>query len=216
MMDVGLDPRVWPGVLILIGLILVSRFLRSRIFSILLVVLLLCHVAFFRDFAPKVPVGNSVISPASGKVTQIDSVREDRFLKEEVWRIHIFLAVWNVHVTRSPMDGTVVYQEHELGKHINALLPEASLYNESNWIGIQQNRRQALIRQMTGAIARRIFSDVSKGDVVGRGEKLGIICYGSGVELFIPKSMFNPTIRVGQRVKVGETVLGEWTEAVKS
>lgn len=211
MMGLGLDPRVWPGVVVILGLMVVAKFLRSRALFILLGVLLIAHAAFFRDMDPKVPGGDSVLSPGSGKVVAIDTVQEDRFLKEESWRIRIFLAVWNVHVTRSPMDGNIVYQLHVLGQHINALLASASQYNESNWIGIQKNDRRALVRQMTGAIARRVFSDVKEGNAVARGQKLGIICYGSSVELFLPKKVFRPTVRIGQRVKTGETVVGEWT-----
>lgn len=208
-----LDPRVWPGVLILIALILVARFLRSRVLFGVILGLLVFHIAFFRDISPKVPPGDHVLSPANGRVTLIDKVREERFLKEEAWRVRIFLAIWNVHVTRSPMNGTVVYQQHELGKHSNALLESAFQHNESNWIGIQNGGRTALVRQVTGAIARRIFSDVSVGEAVNRGGKLGIICYGSGVELLIPVRLFKPSVKVGQTVDVGETVLGEWAGA---
>jgi phosphatidylserine decarboxylase len=110
------------------------------------------------------------------------------------------------------MSGAIVYQRHEMGEHLNVLLKEASQYNESNWIGIQKGNRKALVRQMAGAIARRIVSDVNAGETVSRGEKLGVICYGSTVELFIPKKSFNPSVKVGKRVKTGKTVLGEWSE----
>lgn len=210
----GLDPRVWPGVVVILGLMVVAKFLKSRVLLFFLGILLIAHAAFFRDIVPKVPAGNGLLAPGSGKVVSIDTVREDRFLMEEAWRIRIFLAVWNNHVTRSPMDGKVGYQAHVLGQHINALLASASQYNESNWIGIQNDERRALVRQMTGAIARRVFSDVQVGMAVARGQKLGIICYGSSVELFVPAKMFRPTVKVGQYVTTGETVVGEWVGTV--
>lgn len=207
-----IDPRVWPGIIVLLALLLMARIFRSRFFSILIFFALLFHLSFFRDFPPKVPEGDALLSPGSGKVILIDTVAEDRFLKEEAWRIRIFLALWNVHVTRSPMDGEVAYQEHVPGKHINVLLPESADKNESNWIGIKDGARSALVRQITGAIARRIYSDVEIGSAVTRGGKLGIICYGSTVEIFIPKRLFQPSIQKGEGVKTGETVIGQWIE----
>ncbi|HQB94496.1 MAG TPA: phosphatidylserine decarboxylase [Candidatus Omnitrophota bacterium] len=212
----GLDPRVWPGVIVLLAILLVARAVRSRFLSVLVLGALLFQVAFFRDFAPRTPAGDSVVSPASGRVSTIDTVREGRFLREECWRIRIFLALWNVHVTRSPMAGTVTCQEHVPGKHINVLLPGSAEKNESNWIGIRGDGRSALVRQITGAIARRIYSDVGPGVRVERGGKLGVICYGSTVELYIPKRLFEPSVKVGQGVRTGETVLGSWKEGVRA
>ncbi|HPW77244.1 MAG TPA: phosphatidylserine decarboxylase [Candidatus Omnitrophota bacterium] len=205
-----IDPRVWPGVIALLALLLMARIFRSRFFSILIFFILFFHLSFFRDLPPRIPEGDSLLSPASGKVVLVDTVAENRFLKEEAWRIRIFLALWNVHVTRSPMEGEVAYQEHVPGKHINVLLPESADKNESNWIGIKDGARSALVRQITGAIARRIYSDVEIGSVVTRGGKLGIICYGSTVEIFVPKRLFEPSIRKGEGVRTGETVIGKW------
>ncbi len=207
-----IDPRVWPGIIVLLALLLMARIFRSRFFSILIFFVLLFHLSFFRDFPPRIPEGDALLSPGSGKVVLIDTVTEERFLREESWRIRIFLALWNVHVTRSPMDGEVAYQEHVPGKHINVLLPESADKNESNWIGIKDGARSALVRQITGAIARRIYSDVEVGNAVTRGGKLGIICYGSTVEIFIPKRLFAPSIQKGEGVKTGETVIGQWIE----
>ncbi|OQA56073.1 MAG: phosphatidylserine decarboxylase [Candidatus Omnitrophica bacterium ADurb.Bin277] len=212
-----LDPRVWPGVIVLISLLLLSRIFRSRLLSLFLLGVLFFHVLFFRDLPPRIPAGDNVLSPASGRISLIDTVNETRFLREESWRIRIFLALWNVHVTRSPMEGEVAYQNHVPGQHINVLLPESADKNESNWIGIRDDDgRISLVRQITGAIARRIYSDVEVGSIVGRGGKLGIICYGSTVELYIPKRLFSPAVRVGQRVKTGETVMGTWKEEAEA
>ncbi|MFA5167354.1 MAG: phosphatidylserine decarboxylase [Candidatus Omnitrophota bacterium] len=206
----NLDSRVWPGAVFLLVAFLFAWICCLCLPAILLAIALLGHLLFFRDPPPKAPAGGEVISPGSGRVISIDLVNEGRFLHNEAWKIRIFLALWNVHVTRSPMDGEIVYQEHTHGKHLNALLKIASEYNESNWIGIQRENRKVLVRQMTGAIARHIYSDVFVGDQVLRGGKLGIICYGSGVEIYIPKRLFEPTVRVGDHVKVGMTPIGKW------
>ena len=92
----------------------------------------------------------------------------------------------------------------------NALNKESVKLNESNWIGIEDAGVRILVRQISGAIARRIHCDVALEQSVDRGSKLGIICYGSRTECYIPKRIFKPTIQIGSRAKAGETILGEW------
>lgn len=207
-----LDKRVWPGV----GLFLLLLFF-GFIWSIdsampLLWGLLIGHLLFFRDPPRKTPLEQGLLAPADGKVLGVDEVFEEKFLDEPAVRIRIFLSIFNVHVTRSPMAGIVKFQRYVKGKFLNVLRAVAFEKNESNWIGIENHARRVLVRQMTGAIARRIYSDVKVGQVVGRGEKIGVICYGSGVEFYIPKRVFRATVRVGERVKAGTTLLGQWND----
>ncbi|HNX68965.1 MAG TPA: phosphatidylserine decarboxylase [Candidatus Omnitrophota bacterium] len=204
------DERVWPGAILLGVLILGALFFNLRILVPVFGVLLVAHFLFFRD-PVRTSEGEGLFAPADGKVIGIDEVFEDKFLHEKAIRIRIFLSVFDVHVTRSPLAGVVKYQYYVKGKFFNALRKLAFEYNESNWIGIENHERRVLIRQMTGAIARRIYSDVKIGQVVGRGEKVGMICYGSGVEFFIPQRSFQPGVSVGQHVAAGMTVLGQWT-----
>ena len=168
--------------------------------------------AFFRDPYREPPRAQGLLAPADGTVVQIEEVFEDRFLHEHAVRIRIFLSVFDVHVTRSPLAGIIKYQNYVPGKFLNALRREAFDHNESNWIGIENRARRILVRQLTGAIARRIYSDVIIGQVMGRGEKLGMICYGSGVEVYIPRRLFRTDVRVGQHVSGGRTILGTWDE----
>ncbi len=207
---IPLDKRVWPGVAVLGILLVLERIWHVPYGALVLAVLLVAHLLFFRDPQRESPREEGLLAPADGTVTKIDEIFEDRFLHEPAVRIRIFLSVFDVHTTRAPLAGIIKYQTYVKGKFLNALRKDAFDHNESNWIGIENRARRVLVRQLTGAIARRIYSDVAIGQVMGRGEKLGMICYGSGVEISIPKRMFRADVRVGQHVSGGVTILGAW------
>ncbi len=209
---IPLDKRVWPGVVLLGILIILERVWHIPYAALALVLLLAAQFLFFRDPLREPPREQGLLAPADGTVTMIDEIFEDRFLHEQAVRIRIFLSILDVHTTRTPLAGIIKYQKYIKGKFLNALRKDAFDHNESNWIGIENRARRVLVRQLTGAIARRIYSDVVIGQVMGRGEKLGVICYGSGVEIAIPKRMFQGKVRVGQHVSGGRTILGEWNE----
>ena len=209
---IPLDKRVWPGVVFLGVLMILERIWHIPYAFPLFVLLLVSHLLFFRDPEREPPREPGLLAPADGTVTKIDEIFEDRFLHEPAVRIRIFLSIFDVHTTRSPLAGIIKYQNYVKGKFLNALRKDAFDYNESNWIGIENRARRILVRQLTGAIARRIYSDVKIGQVMGRGEKLGMICYGSGVEVSIPKRMFRADVRIGQHVSGGTTILGVWNE----
>ena len=209
---IPIDKRVWPGVVLLGVLLLLGAVFHVPYVTPAFAVLLIAQFLFFRDPRREPPREQGLLSPADGTVVKIDEIFEDRFLHEQVVRVRIFLSVFNVHVTRSPLAGIIKYQNYVKGKFLNALRKDAFDHNESNWIGIENRARRILLRQMTGAIARRIYSDVVIGQVMGRGEKIGMICYGSGVEISVPKRMFQANVRVGQHVVGGATILGTWNE----
>ncbi len=206
------DKRVWPGIVLLGILMVLDLFWPAPYVGPILIVLFMVHVLFYRDPKREPPLNPGLLSPADGKVVKIDEFFEDRFLNEQAVRIRIFLSVFDVHTTRSPLAGIIKYQDYVKGKFLNALRKDAYDHNESNWIGIENRARRVLVRQLTGAIARRIFSDVKIGQVMGRGEKLGMICYGSGVEISIPKKLFRPGVKIGQHVAGGRTILGSWLD----
>jgi len=208
----SLDKRVWPGVAFLGVLMVLERVWRIPYAFPVLALLLVAHLLFFRDPKREPPREHGLLSPADGTVVKIDEVFEDRFLHEQAVRIRIFLSILDVHTTRTPLAGIIKYQNYVKGKFLNALRKDAFDHNESNWIGIENRARRVLVRQLTGAIARRIYSDVAIGQVMGRGEKLGVICYGSGVEIHVPRRMFREHVRVGQHVTAGRTILGVWNE----
>ena len=209
---IPLDKRVWPGVIFLAILIIAERFWPIPYAFPLLGLLLVAQVLFFRDPQRESPREQGPLAPADGTVVKIDEIFEDKFLHEQAVRIRIFLSIFDVHTTRTPLAGIVKYQNYVKGEFLNALRKDAFDHNESNWIGIENRARRVLVRQLTGAIARRIYSDVAIGQVMGRGEKLGVICYGSGVEVSIPRKMFREDVRVGQHVIGGKTILGAWNE----
>lgn len=212
MNKIPLDKRVWPGAVFLGVLMIVERVWHIPYAAPLLALLLVAHFLFFRDPQREPPREQGPLAPADGKVVKVDEILEDRFLHEQAVRIRIFLSIFDVHTTRTPLAGIIKYQHYVKGKFLNALRKDAFDHNESNWIGIENRARRVLVRQLTGAIARRIYSDVVLGQVMGRGEKLGVICYGSGVEVSIPRRMFRENVRVGQHVTGGVTILGTWIE----
>jgi len=209
---IPLDKRVWPGVIFLSILIIAERVWPVPYAAPALVFFLVAQLFFFRDPQREPPREQGPLAPADGTVVKIDEIFEDRFLHEQAVRIRIFLSIFDVHTTCAPLAGIVKYQNYVKGKFLNALRKDAFDHNESNWIGIENRARRVLIRQLTGAIARRIYSDVTVGQVMGRGEKLGVICYGSGVEVYISQKMFRADVRVGQHVTGGATLLGSWIE----
>ncbi len=210
-MRLPIDRRAWPAAFILLSLAAASRaFFKSQEVFLFFLLLTAGHLAFFRDPVRKVPEGDGPVSAADGKVAEITRIKEDQYLKEDAIKIGIFLSVFVPHVNRAPIDGTVEFLRYVPGKFLNALRADSADHNESNWIGISQGKRRVLVRQIAGAIARRIYWDVQKDQNVKRRDKVGIICYGSRVECFFPAGQFQPAVKIGQRVKAGESLLGKW------
>lgn len=170
-------------------------------------------VCFFRD-PLRVPPANAavLVAPADGKVVEIEEVAEEEFLEGEALKIGIFLSVFNVHINRAPCAGRVENIAYRPGKFRNALLGCSSQQNESNTIqivGVEGGLR-VLVRQIAGAIARRIVCDCRVDDALDRGQKIGMIKFGSRTELYIPKAVaFKLHVKKGDKVKAGETSLGE-------
>ena len=209
MMHIPLDKRVLRLVplLCLIGLALIFM---SGIWILPVGILLSIHCAFFRDPLRKIPPGNDPVAPADGTIVEILHTHDDVFFQEEVTKIGIFLSVLNVHVNRSPMKGRVEMIKYVPGEFVNALRNSSSQKNESNLILLANESKKILVKQISGAIARRICCDVSEGQIMERGEKLGIICYGSRTEFWVLRREFKPAVQLGQHVKAGETILGQW------
>ncbi len=204
-----IDRRCLPGTLVLLVVTIVFGFISVSL-AIAGFFAIMGNLLFFRDPKRKIPDGNQPVSPADGLVVEVSECFEDRYLKEDAVRVGIFLSIFDPHVNRSPMEGEIAYLDYVPGKFLNALNKESVKVNESNWIGIERTGIKILVRQISGAIARRIHCDVSLKQSVGRGGKLGIICYGSRTECYFPKRMFKPTIQIGSRVKAGATILGDW------
>ena len=176
--------------------------------SLIVLPVIIWLFAFFRDPERALPVEqHTMVSPADGKVSDITEIDNDPLLGGPSIRVGIFLSVFNVHVNRSPCDGIVVDTAYKKGKFINAMShSKASDENESNTIVLKEpngERRVAVVKQIVGLIARRIICTVKTGDRVDRGQRIGMIKFGSRTELSIPKWL-EPEIKV----KEGDIVRG--------
>lgn len=173
-------------------------------------------VAFFRN-PRRTPQGGprSLIASADGVVQDITEVDAPDFIQGRAIRIGIFLSVFDVHVNRAPCPGTIAYADYHAGDFLDARHPDVSTENEANTIGIiaddsVRHGLKLLVRQLTGLIARRIICTHGVGDRVERGELYGMIRFGSRTELWIPKETPHELkVKVGDRVRCGETVLAE-------
>ena len=150
-----------------------------------------------------------VIAPADGKVVMITEVNEPTFMKERAIRLSIFMNVFNVHVNRYPVSGIVRLVDHTPGRFANAASEESSLENEQTSIGIEAGSNHVLVRQIAGLIARRIVTDHPVGSTVRQGERLGMIRFGSRVDVFMPRGT-TVRVKVGDTTRVGETIIAEW------
>lgn len=162
---------------------------------------------FFRDPRRVIPQGDVlVVSPADGKVVAVDQVYENYYLQQSVQRISIFLSIFNVHVNRVPIGGTIESVKYIPGKFHVAALPKASLENEQTAIVIATGNTKIVVKQIAGIIARRIICYVQPGDVVKKGDRYGLICFGSRVDIFLPEN-FDVRVKVGDRVKGAKDII---------
>ncbi|MGC9453470.1 MAG: phosphatidylserine decarboxylase [Phycisphaerae bacterium] len=182
-------------------------------------VLWLWVVSFFRDPDRSPPPGDSLLSPADGRVTDITPLDADSPLGCEGTRIGIFMSIFNVHVNRSPCDGTVQRVDYRKGAFLDARDPAAADRNESASIFLRAGDDGPLlvVRQVAGLIARRIVTDVRVGERVSRGGRIGMIKFSSRLELMVPKPMIKQVlVEIGQKVRAGETPLVQPAEGVEN
>jgi phosphatidylserine decarboxylase len=168
-------------------------------------------VYFFRDPARPVPQDPGlIISPADGKVILVDEVQEEKFLGRPARRVGIFMNVFDVHVNRAPVAGTVVTSTHQPGRCQAAFRQAASQDNEQQATLLEgEGDQRLLVVQIAGLLARRIISYVQPGQKLERGERLGLICFGSRVDLYLPPGA-EIQVKVGDRVKAGSSIIARW------
>lgn len=166
---------------------------------------------FFRDPERSIPLEETMtVSPADGRIIEITEVKEDSFLKEDAVKIAIFLSVFNVHVNRAPLSGRVEWISYQPGKFLVASEPLASQENESNDVGINHRSIKVLVRQVSGIIARRIVCACKVNDELKKGERIGMIKFGSRTELYIPKkNVESISVKLDDKVKGAETILAK-------
>jgi len=199
----------WPFILIPLAASALSVWIGWAWPAVLLAAAGFFSAWFFRDPERTAPEGgDAVVSPADGVVIKIMPTDENVFLKDRRLQISIFMSLFNVHVNRAPVSGAVEAVQYSPGRFLAANLDKASLENERNAVLIQApSRDRLLVIQIAGLIARRIACWVKPGEAVVRGQRFGLIRFGSRLDVFLPLDT-DVRVRLKQKVRAGETVLG--------
>lgn len=188
---------VWPG-------------LFTLLLMAVLVALFALLLYFFRDPARTTSTDKGeFVGPADGRVVEVQRVHEPRFVEGEALKIGIFMSLLDVHVNRAPVEGRVALVEHVPGQFLQAFRPEASVVNEHNLIGLESPYGKVLVRQVAGILARRVVCWVHPGQRLQTGDRLGVIKFGSRVDLYMPSDL-EPVVQVGDHTCAGVTVIARW------
>jgi phosphatidylserine decarboxylase len=183
------------------------------VLGIILVALALFVFYFFRDPERVITTEpGAVVSPADGRIVVIT---DEENSGKPGKRVSIFLAIWNVHVNRSPEAGTITGMEYRPGKFLAAMVARASAENEQNVISLSTAAGEMMFKQIAGLIARRVVCWKKRGDVVARGERIGLVRFGSRVDLWVPRDA-EILVKLGDNVKGGSSVLASWPARVTS
>jgi phosphatidylserine decarboxylase len=194
----GVPPLVLGGV---------AYFLHWYVLAGLLIFFALFTFYFFRNPERVIPnEPGAVVSPGDGRVVV---VTEEPFEGRPGKRVSIFLAVWNVHVNRAPAKGVISKMEYRPGKFLAAMRERASVENEQNVFSLTTDTGEMVFKQIAGLIARRVVSWKKTGDKVERGERIGLVRFGSRVDVWVPKEA-EIVVKLGQNVKGGSSVLAKW------
>jgi len=178
--------------------------------SIVLSILFLAILQFFRNPVREIHVANNdiVYAPADGKIVVIEETQETEYFKAPRIQVSIFMSPTNVHVNRNPISGTVNYFKYHPGKYLVAWHPKSSLENERTTVVIGNGSEEILLRQIAGAMAKRIVNYLNVGDEVEQGTDMGFIKFGSRVDLFLPlEAKLN--VKIGEKVKGNKTILAK-------
>ena len=200
-----------PALAIVLILFVVGVYISNAIvlvFAVILVLISLFFVFFFRDPERKIPNGESLIlSSADGRVILIKPFQNSEFMGKEGTLVSVFMSVFNVHINRVPVSGRVRYLKYNPGKFFPAFKDKASSENEQTELGLENEHGRIILKQIAGIIARRIVCKVRAGDKVQAGQRLGMIQFGSRVDLFLPEEV-EIKVKLGQKVRAGETIVG--------
>jgi phosphatidylserine decarboxylase len=190
-----------------------AGWLLSPWLSLLFVALIFYTVAFFRDPDRAVPAEESaVVAAADGVVADITEIDEPDVLQARLRRVGIFLSVFDVHTNRAPVAGRIIYRQHREGLCLDARRPDCAEKNEAMTWAFQNPRVTVVVRQLTGAIARRIVAWSEIGDELKKGERFGMIRFGSRTEVYLPLNAV-VVVKVGDRVAGGSTVIARLADS---
>lgn len=196
---------------ILIVLMLASFWLTPWL-ALIFFVLILYTLVFFRDPDREVPADpGSVVAAADGAIADIVEIEESDVLKTKTRRVGIFLSIFDVHTNRAPIDGRVIYREHREGLCVDARRADCSEKNESMTWAFANSRATIVVRQLTGAIARRIVGWSQVGDELKKGDRFGMIRFGSRTEVYLPLTA-TVLVKVGDHVSGGSTIIARLPE----
>ena len=197
---------------ILFSLVLVSWFFNAWL-SLFFFVLILYTLFFFRDPDRNIPADrNAVLAAADGTVTDISEVEESEVLKTRMRRVGIFLSIFDVHTNRAPIEGRITYRQHHEGLCLDARSQDCSEKNEAMTWGIENPRVTVVVRQLTGAIARRIVAWAEVGDQLAKGERFGMIRFGSRTEVYFPLTA-SVLVKAGEHVAGGSTIIARLSDS---
>src|SRR2546430_3965421 len=193
---------------VLVLLALMSS-LFSAAFSMLFLLLIVSTILFFRDPDRSVPPDpGAIVAAADGTVTEISEVEEPEVLKTKTRRVGIFLSILDVHTNRAPVEGRIIYRQHRAGLCLDARRSDCSEKNEAMTWAFQNPRVTIVVRQLTGAIARRIVAWAEAGEELQKGERFGMIRFGSRTEVYLPLSA-TVLVKVGDHVAAGSTIIAQ-------
>ncbi|MBJ25003.1 MAG: phosphatidylserine decarboxylase family protein [Flavobacteriaceae bacterium] len=186
----------------------IESYILRKLIQITSLFILILILQFFRNPKRKTKLDkNHIIAPADGKIVIIKEVLEEEYFKERKLQVSIFMSPLNVHVTRYPISGKVVFNKYHPGKYLVAWHPKSSILNERTSIVVKNDSvGEILYRQIAGALARRIVNYAKKDLIVVQGEDAGFIKFGSRIDLFLPVKS-NVNVSIGQKVKGGITVI---------
>jgi len=194
-------------ILAFFGLLFVAASFFSIWLALFCVLLIFCVLAFFRDPDRTVPADpNLIVAAADGTVMDIVELDESQVLKTRTRRVGIFLSIFDVHTNRVPIDCRIIYRQHREGLCLDARRPECSEKNESMTWAFQSPRVTIVVRQITGVIARRIVAWANVGDELKKGQRFGMIRFGSRTELYLPLNA-EVLVKIGDHVLAGSTII---------
>jgi len=226
-MRIPLTKYGWPQVLLFPVILLASMagyLLLGLVFlpgwaivsgEVIMAVLLIWVLSFFRDPYRLCPLDNKILlAPADGKITDVEPVQHEDFIGGEALRIGIFMSIFNTHINRAPCNVKIEKIAYKKGRYKNAMNPESGRVNESNSLALvrtDEPKDKLLVRQISGAIARRIVCAAKEGQQLTSGEKFGMVKFGSRTELYLPaRDDLKCLVRIGQKVKAGVTPVARY------